>query len=146
MKRFCSIFVSVRKNQFDDIQSFYQQFHGLSQRIFLYSSTKKVHLLDQEKVTECNHIILTYFFLSYLLTCKGRPESITGYKFGYFRLKLNYRKRVFFFLVHLFARDILLMKKVEIQKTKPTFIILVLKVEYQVHCLIFIGILQACYR
>ena len=35
-----------------------------------------------------------------------------------------------FFLIHLFARDILVMKKLEIEKTKPTFIISVLKVEY----------------
>ena len=34
------------------------------------------------------------------------------------------------FLIHLFARAILLMKKLEIKKTKPTFIISVLKVEY----------------
>ena len=33
-------------------------------------------------------------------------------------------------LIHIFARAILLMKKLEIEKTKPTFIILVLKVEY----------------
>ena len=35
-----------------------------------------------------------------------------------------------FFLIHLFARDILVMKKLEIEKTKPTLIISVLKVEY----------------
>ena len=35
-------------------------------------------------------------------------------------------------LIHIFARAILLMKKLEIEKTKPTFIISVLKVEYQV--------------
>ena len=35
-----------------------------------------------------------------------------------------------FFLIHLFSRDVLLMKKLEIEKTKPTFIISVLKVEY----------------
>ena len=35
-----------------------------------------------------------------------------------------------FFLIHLFARDGLLIKKLEIEKTKPTFIISVLKVEY----------------
>ena len=34
------------------------------------------------------------------------------------------------FLIQLFARAILLMKKLEIEKTKPTFIIPVLKVEY----------------
>ena len=34
-----------------------------------------------------------------------------------------------FFLIHLFARDVLVMKKLEIEKTKPTFIISVLKVE-----------------
>ena len=35
-----------------------------------------------------------------------------------------------FFLIHLFARDVLVMKKLEIEKTKPTFIKSVLKVEY----------------
>ena len=35
-----------------------------------------------------------------------------------------------FFLIHLFARDVLVMKKLEIEKTKPTFIISALKVEY----------------
>ena len=33
-------------------------------------------------------------------------------------------------LIHLFASELLLMKKLEIEKTKPTFIISVLKVEY----------------
>ena len=33
------------------------------------------------------------------------------------------------FLIHLFARDVLVMKMLEIKKTKPTFIISVLKVE-----------------
>ena len=33
-------------------------------------------------------------------------------------------------LIQIFARDILLMKKLKIEKTKPTFIISVLKVEY----------------
>ena len=37
-----------------------------------------------------------------------------------------------FFLVHLFARDFLIMKRLEIKKTKPTFSISVLKVYYQV--------------
>ena len=35
-----------------------------------------------------------------------------------------------FLLIHLFARDVLVMKKLEIKKTKPTFITSVLKVEY----------------
>ena len=35
-----------------------------------------------------------------------------------------------FFLINLFARDVLVMKKLEIEKIKPTFIISVLKVEY----------------
>ena len=35
-------------------------------------------------------------------------------------LKLNYCKKVFFFLVHLFARDNLLMRKLEIKETKAT--------------------------
>jgi hypothetical protein len=33
-------------------------------------------------------------------------------------------------LIHLFACELLLMKKLEIEKTKPTFIISVLNVEY----------------
>ena len=44
---------------------------------------------------------------------------------------LNYCKKVFFFLIHLFARDVLVMKKLEIEKTKPTFIP-VLKVKHEV--------------
>ena len=35
-----------------------------------------------------------------------------------------------FFFLQLFARDVLVMKKLEIEKTKPTFVISVLKVEY----------------
>ena len=40
------------------------------------------------------------------------------------------QESIFFFLIHLFARDVLVVKKLEIKKTKPTFIILVLKVVY----------------
>ena len=35
-----------------------------------------------------------------------------------------------FFLLHLFSRDVLVMKKLDIQKTKPIFIISVLKNKY----------------
>ena len=35
-----------------------------------------------------------------------------------------------FFLLQLFARDVLVMKELEIEKTKPTFILSLLKVEY----------------
>ena len=38
-------------------------------------------------------------------------------------LKLNYCKKVFFFLIHLFARDVLVMKKLDIEKTKPIFML-----------------------
>ena len=34
-----------------------------------------------------------------------------------------------FFLIHLFARDVLAIEELEIEKTKPTFIIAVLKIE-----------------
>ena len=41
-----------------------------------------------------------------------------------------YCKRVcIFFLIHLFARAVLVMKKLEIEKTKPTFVMSVLKAE-----------------
>ena len=36
--------------------------------------------------------------------------------------KAELLKESIFFLIHLFARDILVMKKLEIEKTKPTFI------------------------
>ena len=43
--------------------------------------------------------------------------------------KVELLQEVIFSLVHLFARDVLLMKKLEVEKTKPTFIISVLKAE-----------------
>ena len=35
-------------------------------------------------------------------------------------IKVNYSMKVFFFLIHLFASDILLLKKMEIEETKTT--------------------------
>ena len=43
--------------------------------------------------------------------------------------KAEFRKEGIFFLLQLFARDVLVMKKLEIEKTKPAFIISVLKVD-----------------
>jgi hypothetical protein len=45
-------------------------------------------------------------------------------------LKAELLQEGIFFLIHLFARDVLVMKKLEIEKTKSTFIISLLKVEY----------------
>ena len=46
-------------------------------------------------------------------------------------IKAKLQKERIFFLIHLFARDILLMKKMEIEKTKPTCIICIsFKIEY----------------
>jgi hypothetical protein len=45
-------------------------------------------------------------------------------------LKLNYRKKVLFFALNFLPWEFLLIKKLEIQKTKATFIISVLKVVY----------------
>ena len=47
---------------------------------------------------------------------------------GYYKAELL--QDGIFFLIHLFARDVLVMKKLEINKTKPTFITSVLIVEY----------------
>ena len=87
-------------------------------------------------MTDTNKYACEYFY--YLLekeesdfTLKvNLKNQCTFQEFENLILKLNYCKKVFFFLVHLFARDILVMKKLEIEKTKPTFIISVLKVEY----------------
>ena len=48
----------------------------------------------------------------------------------YFHNKAELLQEGIFFLIHLFAKDFLLMKKLEIEKTGPTFITTVLKVEY----------------
>ena len=45
-------------------------------------------------------------------------------------LKLNHCKKVFCFSSSHHLSDVLVMKKLEIEKTKPPFIISVLKVEY----------------
>ena len=50
---------------------------------------------------------------------------------GYYKIGLmNKAKLLQLKLIQIFARAILLMKKLEIKKTKPTFIISVLKVDY----------------
>ena len=48
-------------------------------------------------------------------------------------IKAKLQKEGIFSLIHLFARDILSMKKLEIEKTKPAFITSVLKVEKLFH-------------
>ena len=52
--------------------------------------------------------------------------------------KARLQKEGIFFLIHLFARAVLVMKKLEIEKTQPTFIASVLKVEYQIGGLSFL--------
>ena len=47
-------------------------------------------------------------------------------------LKLNYFKNVLYFALNFLPREILLVKKWEIEKTKTSFIISVLKVKYWV--------------
>ena len=44
-----------------------------------------------------------------------------------FTTKAELLQEVIFFLIHLFARDVLVMKQLEIEKTKPIFIMSVLK-------------------
>ena len=53
-----------------------------------------------------------------------------GVDFHIFGIDITKAKLLQLKLIHIFARAILLMKKLEIEKTKPTFIISVLKVEY----------------
>ena len=45
------------------------------------------------------------------------------------KIKVLLLQESIFFLIHLFARDVLVIKKLEIETTKPTFIISVLKVD-----------------
>ena len=57
--------------------------------------------------------------------------------FGHLRLHIVHKAELlqegFFFLIQLFARDVLVMKKLEIEKTKPTFIISTFKTDYAHH-------------
>ena len=68
-----------------------------------------------------------------------RSRNFCSVRLIFYTLKLNYCKKVFFFLIHLFARDVLLLKKLEIEKTKTTFTISVLKVECLVVLVSFIS-------
>ena len=65
-------------------------------------------------------------------TSHFHPKSLYGGSptFVFLPTKAELLQEGIFFLIHLFARDVLVMKKLEIEKTKPTFIISVLKVEY----------------
>ena len=68
---------------------------------------------------------------SYLAELHARVK--TKLKYMYRKVassRLSQLKLLQLKLIHIFARAILLMKKLEIEKTKPTFIITVLKVEY----------------
>ena len=59
------------------------------------------------------------------------PSICNGWKSLYHRIiGVTKAKLVLLKLLHLFARDVLVMKKLEIEKTKPTLILSVLKVEY----------------
>jgi hypothetical protein len=53
------------------------------------------------------------------------PDTLQGFYHISSKAKLLQLK-----LIHIFARAILSMKKLKIEKTKPTFIISVLKVDY----------------
>ena len=66
---------------------------------------------------------------SYMPT-KLSQSALGAFNLTHFRLFKWLLQEGMFFLIHLFARDIKLLKKLEIEKTKPTFIKSVLKVEY----------------
>ena len=88
---------------------------------------------------------LNNLFAQWKISTSFETESFINWSWRYFRsnaitklefkleknnwdLKLNVLLQLK--LTHIFARTILLMKKLEIEKTKSTFIISVLKVEY----------------
>ena len=60
--------------------------------------------------------------------CRKKETSISS--FIICSTKAELLQEGIFFLICSFASDVLVMKKLEIEKTKPTFIISVLKVEY----------------
>ena len=64
--------------------------------------------------------------LNKFIVLKSRLEKIDNKWYLYFEIrhvKIDVLKQEGnIFLIHLFARDVLVMKKLEIEKTKPTFI------------------------
>ena len=95
-------------------------------------------------INSCTRLLLTVFENSisqgYNPSISGLSEPILadqftlsqpgGVDYAHHITKAELLQEGIFFLIHLFARDVLVMKKLEIEKTKPTFIISVLKVEY----------------
>ena len=76
--------------------------------------------LENKQVYECiRNIIVSEYIV-------GSGEQ------NFQKTKAELLQESIIFLIHLFARDVIVMKKLEIEKTKPTFIISVLKVEDQV--------------
>ena len=76
------------------------------------------------------HITKKYYRGVLLLSCCIlRKQNYILQSFSTFS-KAELLQEGIFFLIHLFDRDILVMKKLEIEKNKPTFIISLLKVEY----------------
>ena len=74
----------------------------------------------------CFMIIAVKFFFS----SQSPRGTVYWWRCIYVFIKLNYCKNVFLFLIHFFARDVLAMKRLEIEKTKSNFFTSVLKVEY----------------
>ena len=72
--------------------------------------------------------LLTWIYVNMMEVIAAWVQSI--YYVITFRVHKKPIFAYFYPFTHLLARDVLLMKKLEIKKTKPTFIISVLKVEY----------------
>ena len=77
-----------------------------------------------EPISPSSHKLNFVAFLS-----SNQRNGKTPYNFYY---KAELLQEGIFFLIHLFARAVLVMKKLEIEKNKPTFFVSVLKVEYYV--------------
>ena len=77
-------------------------------------------------------VVIDIFFTSTLI---GNESSVfkkfinKKFRKQFYLLKPNNCRKVIFFLLQLFARGVLVMKKLEIEKTKPTFIISTFKTD-----------------
>ena len=68
-------------------------------------------------------VLLVKSFIDGAADCFENRRDAESVSFAILLLKLNYCKKAFFFLIHLFARDVLVMNKLDIEKTKLTFTI-----------------------
>ena len=100
--------------------------------IFNYFQNYARYFSIRQKLSIENYItnMSSAFLFDSFLSLRDQIRSLVGWLLLIYREGVSHLSELKIKLIHLFAKAILLMKKLEIKKTKPTFIISVLKVEH----------------